>query len=759
MPLWDSDGRLTPEQEGEIADNTAHREIVDGNPHGTDAADIGLENVDNTSDADKPISDDTQDALDNKKDDFSENTAFNKNFGSTTGTVTEGDDSRLSDARTPTAHAASHTDGTDDIQSATNAQKGLATASQITDVEANTAARHGVNDANSSHYTKSETYTKTEVNGLVDESLKTPEAYDPTVTGNYPLTYDGVAVKKNDTFRITADKTGIGDGVNNVNVEDLLIALIDTPSAIVNTDWMIAESNRDQATETTKGVAELATQAETDTGTDDLRIVTPAKLKNNADFLKLKNIPVITKEPTGISVKTDVSASLTIGTRTVTIQPSGSSFDYYLSGVKYTKSAPENVVFSNTSGVHYIYYSGTTLTASTSAWDLSIHVPVTTVFWNATTGTGFLLDERHGLTMDWATHQNLHTTRGTRVTGSGFVMSGYTLNSDTLDTNITYALSSGTIADEDLETILSSLSDGNGIADNYTIFYRSGASGEWTWSREPFPFTIGTNAQYNQNTGSTWQLTDMSGLALGNYFNVYVVAVPSLDTNYQYLNIVGQNTFTTLADAQESTILDQDLTGLDLPESASLYQITLHVRTTYSTTGNVVIADVRKIIGTNITISGQIAPSIHNNLAGRDALSAHPATSISTTNGNTLQAIINTLPYFKVTQIAHGFSVKNAVYHNGTIWVKAKSDSGTTLGTHIVIASETADTFYISSSGRFTITGHGLTPGSYYFVSDATAGLLTATEPTTSGNYSNPIAYIEDANTIQVFQFRAVEVI
>ena len=39
-----------------------------------------------------------------KEDAFSKNTGFNKDFGSTSGTVVEGDDSRLSDARTPTAH-------------------------------------------------------------------------------------------------------------------------------------------------------------------------------------------------------------------------------------------------------------------------------------------------------------------------------------------------------------------------------------------------------------------------------------------------------------------------------------------------------------------------------------------------------------------------------------------------------------------------------------------------------------------------------
>lgn len=62
-------------------------------------------------------------------------TAFNKNFGSSAGEVTQGNDSRLSDARTPLAHAASHTDGSDDIQDATAAQKGLATAAQITKLD------------------------------------------------------------------------------------------------------------------------------------------------------------------------------------------------------------------------------------------------------------------------------------------------------------------------------------------------------------------------------------------------------------------------------------------------------------------------------------------------------------------------------------------------------------------------------------------------------------------------------------------------
>lgn len=45
-----------------------------------------------------------QDALDGKEPAFSKNSAFNKNFGTTAGTVAEGNDSRLSNARTPLAH-------------------------------------------------------------------------------------------------------------------------------------------------------------------------------------------------------------------------------------------------------------------------------------------------------------------------------------------------------------------------------------------------------------------------------------------------------------------------------------------------------------------------------------------------------------------------------------------------------------------------------------------------------------------------------
>ena len=83
------------------------------NPHSVTATQVGLGNVDNTSDADKPVSTDQQTEIDTKEDSFAKNTAFNKDFGAISGTVTQGDDSRLSDARTPTAHTHVKADITD----------------------------------------------------------------------------------------------------------------------------------------------------------------------------------------------------------------------------------------------------------------------------------------------------------------------------------------------------------------------------------------------------------------------------------------------------------------------------------------------------------------------------------------------------------------------------------------------------------------------------------------------------------------------
>ncbi len=56
-------------------------------------------------------------------------------------------------------------------------------------------------------------------------------------------------------------------------------------------------SNPSLATETTAGIAEVATQAETNTGTDDARMLTPKKLKDQ-NYLAPLASPALTGNPT-----------------------------------------------------------------------------------------------------------------------------------------------------------------------------------------------------------------------------------------------------------------------------------------------------------------------------------------------------------------------------------------------------------------------------------------------------------------------------
>jgi len=128
--------------------------------------------------------------------------------------------------------------------------------------------------ANSDTKVPSQKAVKTYIDNAVDDTLKTPEAYNPTVTSQYPITYGGASVQKGDSFRITASGTMNG---TKVNAEDLLIALIDNPGQTPS-NWQIAESNRDQATETTKGVLEIATQTEANIGADHTKAITPLTL-------------------------------------------------------------------------------------------------------------------------------------------------------------------------------------------------------------------------------------------------------------------------------------------------------------------------------------------------------------------------------------------------------------------------------------------------------------------------------------------------
>lgn len=144
---------------------------------------------------------------------------------------------------------------------------------------------------------------------------------------------DGVAMSANDRFvagsQTTTTENGIYiwngsavpatrslDGSTSDELENAVVTIDEGTSAgvtkrqttvnfVLGTGspvWTNFGTSAPAATETVSGIAELATQGETDTGTDDLRIVTPLKLKNWSGNAKRYGIAVGDGSSTSIAV-------------------------------------------------------------------------------------------------------------------------------------------------------------------------------------------------------------------------------------------------------------------------------------------------------------------------------------------------------------------------------------------------------------------------------------------------------------------------
>lgn len=113
------------------------------------------------------------------------------------------------------------------------------------------------------------------VDGVVSGLLELKDNINASTNPNYPAGLVG------DTYFITvAGKVGGASG-KTVNIGDMLVCSNDNAGgneAAVGADWFVVESNRDQATTTTKGVVALATPAEALAKVNTEKAVPPSAL-------------------------------------------------------------------------------------------------------------------------------------------------------------------------------------------------------------------------------------------------------------------------------------------------------------------------------------------------------------------------------------------------------------------------------------------------------------------------------------------------
>ena len=252
----------------------------------------------------------------------------------------------------------------------------------------------------------------------------------------------------------------------------------------------------------------------------------------------------VTNEPTGFPNRTDSVVLFNDGggTPTFTIQPAVTSYDVYIRGKKYTKTAAETVTtVSHPSfpyaGNNYFYFDQNGDLQVTNTFTAAIiqqYAFISIVYWNPDTNSHtYFAEERHGLTMDGVTHSYLHTVFGARYL-SGLALQNFTIGTGGANADAQFDVDQGSIRDEDILLQIAA-------QPQIPILYRLGSNSYWRKkAADTFPLIYsgtagytGANGRlpYSRFSGGSWSLTEVAN-------NKYVL-VHFFATNDKENGVVG----------------------------------------------------------------------------------------------------------------------------------------------------------------------------------------------------------------------------
>jgi hypothetical protein len=418
-------------------------------------------------------------------------------------------------------------------------------------------------------------------------------------------------------------------------------------------------------------------------------------------------------EPIGHENKAQSAISFNEGSREFSIAPVSGSYTVWCKGIRHVKTTTETISIPDTSGLYYIYFSNTgVLSYKTTYFDWENDTPTAYIYWNQNDDKAyFVADERHGVTLDWATHEYLHRTRGA-VIASGFGANGYTTTGDgSIDAHAVISIANGTFFDEDLQVDITHSATPTANtweqrlqANAYIpIFYHLNTH----WKKDTatqFPMKQGTaRVQYNRLNGGTWSTVDIDNNKWGI---TWIVATNNL--NEPVLGVLGQEVYLTIGDAESAVWEDLNLDGFPVFEFRPLYKVIYQTANAYANTPHATIQgviDLRRVISsdqgiptTPVSDHGSmtgLSDDDHAQYLNTDRHDLHDHTVALST------ASINDLSDVTLNSSTNGDFLR----FNGSVWVNdAVNLSTDTIGDYIanIVAGDAID---ISNTG-----GEGATP-------------------------------------------------
>ena len=630
--------------------------------------DIGLGNVDNTSDLDKPISNDTQDALDLKVD---------KAGDTMTGQLVMQDSSILVDYTTTNSIPTTIEIENDLIQS-TVINGDITTSSNITS-KSHTLVRTDVSTLTADKTVQlggDDVYTilTATVNNTVDNyntSISIDEVglyteFTDSNTGDLKLgTYhagtftvqtsfgDGTAIS------VVANEDGLSlttyDGFNTNPFIPTQPEQVATKKYVDDQDALKADvvHNHDLSAINQSGAnidqfpkwdgsnwvaSDISASVVTytpDISTDWVNV--PAVSSEALDELASRvtnldqnssntsSVFVDMKEPTGFVNRTDSEISFDNSTRIFTIQPTGLSYSIYHLGVKTIIDTPLSITIPDNSGNYYIYISNSANLTYTTTFDLALiseYAYCAYIYWDDVDNKAVIFgDERHGITMDGTTHAYLHTTRGTQLVSGAAI--GYTLGSGALAADAQISLGDMQIKDEDITVNINNDATPDAPFEQILfpiaeipIVYREGT----IWKKSvatQFPMIVQSGdvrASYNEFTGSTWQLTEAP--SNNKTLVTYIFATTSVDE--PVIGILGQTQYNNIDEARGDASWENISFGdLPSPEMKLLYTLYYDTSSGYANAAKSKITYVADLRFTHDReVSAAVFNSDHANLSG-----------------------------------------------------------------------------------------------------------------------------------------------
>jgi hypothetical protein len=258
----------------------------------------------------------------------------------------------------------------------------------------------------------------------------------------------------------------------------------------------------------------------------------------------------------GFPVDRGVTLSFNNSTRTLTVTDGGSA-TYLINGENYTLGGNKTVVLSNTNGLWYVYFSGSTLIASQTEWDIADNdkALVCVIFWNTTDSEAILLSYRlHDYIISPSTHkylcqvEGMQWSRGLEVTEATServnISNGVLYNADIL-VNI---INEGSLFGQTLQPA------------QMNIFYRNSVSDYKKYSKAQNT-DIGAvdgsnNLLYNLKSGVNYATSIVTS---GYYVAMYILGTS--DINNPVMLVMGQREDVNLAEAKDNN----DWSNMDDP--------------------------------------------------------------------------------------------------------------------------------------------------------------------------------------------------